>query len=45
MNGMKEGKEIGERLTYLLDLVINEKIPNEKKALLGATFPPGDIIE
>ncbi|MBQ3000697.1 MAG: HD domain-containing protein [Oscillospiraceae bacterium] len=34
--GFPEGRLLGEALTYLLDCVVGEKLPNEREALLDA---------
>ena len=34
--GLKPGSAVGETLSRLLDLVLDEAIPNEKEALLAA---------
>lgn len=36
--GVLDGKEIGRKLAFLLNLVIDDKIPNKKKELLKAAF-------
>ncbi len=36
--GMKEGKEIGECLHFLFEMILLGKIPNKKKELLKAAF-------
>ena len=39
------GRAIGACLNQLLDLVLDEKIPNEKNALLGAAKPAAEVRE
>lgn len=34
--GLKPGAAVGETLSWLLDLVLDEEVPNEKGALLAA---------
>ena len=34
--GIAQGKQLGETLSWLLDGVLNDRLPNEREALLGA---------